>query len=447
MSDQTLPGDRRGPAAVLRIPEGLRGLLRSSGLVIAARAGGVIVGLATQVALARILPLSDLGVFFIAMSTAMVLAILCTAGYPMILPRFAAAAGKGGEHALARILACACHDMWRAAGLACLPPLIVVALWPGFDDTLRACLAIGIVTAPVLAVMRLNGALANALRHFALGFVPDLLVRPVVLLIAIAGLWLVMPGVRVETVLLAHIAIAAVLALWQGLRVARVNPARAEGPVTTDRPERRSARAQAFSMLVAMAFTAVIADLDLLFASAMLDTARTGIFGVCLKMAMIAAFAVHAVHQVSVRDAADAVHDGDHGALKTVLRRANGLSLALSLACLAGTVLLGRWVLGIFGPEFVEGYICLVILMAAQVARALAGPAMQIMAMTGNEKDCARIFAACLALLAVLNVALVPAFGLIGAALAFFAAMTAWPVWLALRLKRASGINPAMWPG
>lgn len=447
MSDQALPTRRRGGTAFLRIPDALRGLLKSSGLVIAARAGGVIVGLATQVVLARLLPLADLGVFFIAMSTAMVLAILCTAGYPMILPRFVAAAGKGGRHALARILACARHDMWRAAGLACLPPLIVVALWPGFDDTMRACLAIGIATAPVLAVMRLNGALANALKRFALGFVPDLLVRPAVLLLAVLAVWLVTPDVRVETVLLVHVAIAVALAAWQGRQVARANPARDEGPVTTDRPERRVARAQAFSMLVAMLFTAVIADLDLLFASAMLDTAQTGILGVCLKMAMIAAFAVHAVHQVTVRDAADALHDGDHVALRAVLRRANGLSLALSIAALAGTVLLGRWVLGVFGPEFIEGYVCLVIMMAAQVSRALAGPAMQIMAMTGNEKDCARIFAACLVLLAVLNAALVPLFGLTGAALAFFAAMTAWPVWLALRLKRTSGVNPAIWPG
>ena len=157
---------------------------------------------------------------------------------------------------------------------------------------------------------------------------------------------------------------------------------------------------------------------------------------------MIAAFAVQTVQQIAVRDTAEAVRSGDRAMLALVLGRANGLGVGLALAGLAGTVLFGRFVLSIFGDAFVDGYACLVILMAAQLLRALAGPALQMLALVGQERISIPVFGASLAMLAVANAALTPAFGIEGAAVAFLVVMGGWPFVLSWIVRARTGIDP-----
>ena len=84
---------------------------------------------------------------------------------------------------------------------------------------------------------------------------------------------------------------------------------------------------------------------------------------------------------------------------------------------------------------------CVIGLMIAQVIRAAAGPAMQVLMITGNQRSSIPVYVASILLLLVCNVLFVPLFGFMGAAAAVICTTLFWTVSLNLILKRSVGIS------
>jgi O-antigen/teichoic acid export membrane protein len=72
--------------------------------------------------------------------------------------------------------------------------------------------------------------------------------------------------------------------------------------------------------------------------------------------------------------------------------------------------------LWLFGPQFVQGYPVMLILVVGFLFRSSMGPAEFLLNMLGEHKICAVVLATTAALNIALNLVLVPMFGLIGAA-------------------------------
>jgi O-antigen/teichoic acid export membrane protein len=147
-----------------------------------------------------------------------------------------------------------------------------------------------------------------------------------------------------------------------------------------------------------------------------------------------------------LRDAADALQSGDHPLLSAILAKANAINIITSLGATLAVALIGRDILRLFGPEFIEGYICLVILVLAQTVRAAAGPATQILTLTGHERYSIPVFGVGLLLLLIFNILLVPKFHLVGAALAVLVVTLIWSVGLAYVAWARTGVNTAILP-
>ena len=93
---------------------------------------------------------------------------------------------------------------------------------------------------------------------------------------------------------------------------------------------------------------------------------------------------------------------------------------------LAATVLilaLGRPLLWLFGPQFVDGYYLMFILGVGPLARATVGPVERLLNMVGEQRACAVVYAAAFAANIALCVMLIPLFGVAGAAIAISGAM------------------------
>jgi O-antigen/teichoic acid export membrane protein len=111
-----------------------------------------------------------------------------------------------------------------------------------------------------------------------------------------------------------------------------------------------------------------------------------------------------------------------------------------SLAMAVVILVLGKFLLSLFGPEFVEGYPLLFVLSAGIVARASVGPAESLLTMSGNQNACAGVYAATLAFNVVLNFILIPVIGLWGAAIATGLAFMLEAAALSVTVYRRLGI-------
>ncbi|GGE03507.1 polysaccharide biosynthesis related protein [Polymorphobacter glacialis] len=155
----------------------------------------------------------------------------------------------------------------------------------------------------------------------------------------------------------------------------------------------------------------------LLSLGAYASVADVGQFRAAWQVAMLITLIVTTFDTVSGPRIAAAHRVGDTAHIRQILRQAVMTMSALSLPLFVVMLGFPEWVLGLFGPEFVVGATALRILALGQLVNILAGPLGAVMVMTGEERWAARISVAALILLGVFCVTLIPAFGLVGAAL------------------------------
>jgi O-antigen/teichoic acid export membrane protein len=431
----------------------LKSLIKASMLVVGARITGAILGFALQILLARLIGAEALGIFFLAVSLASVLSIFCSLGYPWIVARFVAEFEANGNSSLkATFIAWVRQEIALVSLLLVSLVLLAVLVLPSVPIEKRLSLALGALTAPIFAYMKLNAGLANAYKRFALAYFPDLLWRPVLFLGLILALWMSATSFDVVFLVAGQLIIVLGLTVIQARWLRDVN----DGVLSREyefgqakqiqRAHRKKWRHHALPMIIATLFIGVFSDLDLVIIGTLLPASEVAIFGASIKIALFLAFSIQAVHQLILRDAADALQSQDHPLLSAILAKANAINIVTSLGATLAVALFGRDILRLFGPEFIEGYVCLVILVLAQTIRAAAGPATQILTLTGYERNSIPVFGVGLLLLVITNILLVPKFHLVGAALAVIVVTLIWSVGLAYVAWARTGVNTAILP-
>ena len=191
-------------------------------------------------------------------------------------------------------------------------------------------------------------------------------------------------------------------------------------------------------------------DVLLVVAAFMLGAAELAILHICFRIRGLAGYGMRTLYNVVLPDVFRAHAVEDREAFHRQIASANVLALLYAVAVVVGVLLAGRYVLGLAGPEFEAGNATLAVMCTTMISRALFGPATAIMAATGQEKTAVGtlLFGFVFALAA--TVALVPEFGILGLAIAYFASTTlvAFAQWQ--RVKRFSGLDTSIaalfWP-
>ncbi len=183
-------------------------------------------------------------------------------------------------------------------------------------------------------------------------------------------------------------------------------------------------------------------NLDILMIGALMGSLETGLYRAATSLAGIASFGLVVVNLVIMPKVAALHKSGDKKEMQDLLFRS--VVMITLTALVGGLVLLfgGPLLLStLFGESYADAYWPLAILAAGQFANAFFGPVALILNMTGLEK---------LTLLGVsfaaianvgLNLALIPIYGIEGAAIATSSSLVLWNVALAIILKFKTGLN------
>jgi O-antigen/teichoic acid export membrane protein len=148
------------------------------------------------------------------------------------------------------------------------------------------------------------------------------------------------------------------------------------------------------------------------------DPATVGIYGIAQRVATTLTFLLLAANSVTAPRFATLHARGDHAALQHLASR-SALWLAVAATPLVAVLLLlpGK-VMGFFGDAFVIGHPALQILVAGQFVNVLTGSVGYLLMMTGHERDLRNIVFVSATANVLGNLVLVPALGMIGAAIA-----------------------------
>ena len=413
-----------------RFPASLFG---TSFLLTFARMAGAGVGIVLQIVIARYYGAQSLGIYYQALSLAAIFSVFISVGYPWIVaPIVAAKEADNSPEVLSNFLVQAFKETVAISILSGVP--VALAIWySGYFDTYeRLALLVGLLTAPVYVVMRMMGGIANALKHFQLANLPELLLRPVLILAAVSFAVIFQLHLGAVSIVTINLIVSIVLATYMaGALGGSLNFSSITNSSHSHSPaERTRLRKLAVPMIFSTLFINMFADLDILIVSLILPTSETGIFGVCMKIAALLVFAVQVTHQILLRDAADAHRTSDKTKMQNIIGKANRIAFASSILSFLAVLFFGKMLLGIFGPEFRTGYFCLLGLSLAQFVRAAFGPAIQLLMITGHQRAGIPVYISSLLILVICNMILVPTYGYEGAAVAVIITTLFWSVWL-----------------
>ncbi len=406
--------------------------------IVGVRFGGAAIGLASQILLARLLSQHDVGVVFLGMSAAAFISLLITGGYPILaitcLPRYYA---LGRKNLVRAFHAAFLQDsLWIS--IVSFALAAVAYFWLPLDNGLKIALLFGCLSAPALALIRINGAVANSVRRYTLSYVPDSLYRPGLLLAYLVFAWGLGLYLSIAHVLWAFVVTNTIVAIAQAWLIGE-DGARSGLKWSGRHHLAPVLRSRAAALVIVGIVTASFADVVTLIAGFYLNTADVALVGVTIRLAALAGFITQATQQFILPDLTAAMTRGTSQQVHALLLRINMIALAAILACVVGAMLFGPLALRIFGSGYEAGHWPLVLFMISQAFRAASGMNQHLLSLAGYQIKTA---GSCLVAMAVLvgGAALfTPSHGVMGLAYAVLIADAVWAGLLALQTQRLTG--------
>jgi len=405
------------------------------------KVGQTILALGLAVLLARVLGPEGFGVYSYAQALIMVAALPVEAGIATLLTREIAAGQQRGDWGLVRGLLRRPNQGVLGYGLLVMAggAGALVVLDGRLDSSGVATLSLALLLFPLLALVRLNAGMLRVLRHVLAAQIPDQILRQLLLILFVGGALFLADEATPQLAMGLH-ALAAGLALVLGLVwIARVLPSeiRSEPP----RYEMRAWLSALLPLTLIGGMQVINNQFDILMLGPLAGAESVGIYRVAVQGATLVAFALTAVNMVIGPHIARLYSAGDQQRLQRMVSLSAQAILGLAIPAAGIFILFGGPILGwLFGEAYSDGGLALAILCAGQLVNAAMGSVGLILNMTGHERDTALGVGVAAALNVVLNLVLIPPFGIEGAAVATAISTTVWNVLLAQRVYARTGL-------
>lgn len=395
------------------------------------------------VVLARALGPDGYGIYAHVLALIMLLAIPSQVGLPTLLVRQLARYGAGGQWSL---MCGILHWSNRFVLIISLVLMVLaagIAWWSvvGTDPQKLSTFACALALIPLIALGNIRGAALRGLHHVLSGQLPEQLLRPgLLLLLCLAAASTVgWNGLTPAGAMGLHV-VAAGMAFAVGvvlLRRALPEPAR----TTVPEYDRRAWRHSILPLSLISGMQVINTQLGLVVLGFFATDADVGIYRVASQAAILVAFTLTAVNMVLAPNVARLFTRGEHEQMQRMVTWSARLVLAAALPVVLVFVLFGDSVLRIaFGEAYVDGYFALAILSIGQLVNAGMGSVGLILNMTGHERATLVGVACGAGVNILLSLALIPPFGVEGAAWATALSLITWNIILCWQVYRRVGI-------
>ena len=368
--------------------------------------------------MARWLGAHDYGLYTYAWVVVNVAGTLATIGLSMAAVRFLNEYLEHNRPDLARgFLRFGRLTVFLVGLSAALVGIGVLYLFPEvMEEAYRAPLMIALLALPAFAVTDFQDGAGRARSWLGLALVPPYILRPLLILLFVGA------GIVLLDICNAVLAAAAlVAATWLTAAVQFILQHRRfseELKGAAARARRMEWLKVALPLLLLDSFTLLMMNIDVLLLKFFVRPEDIAVYFAAARVISFVAFVHFAVTAVAMPRFATAYARRDIAAARALLRRFRLWTFMPSLAAAGFLLAIGPFVLSLFGKEFPAAWGIMAVLAAGHLARAVAGPAEAMLAVSGKQVYSAVITGVTAALNVVLNIVLIARYGLMGAALA-----------------------------
>jgi O-antigen/teichoic acid export membrane protein len=441
-----LSGRLGAGVATIRRSAFMRSFIGVGGLTVAE----TVLGLLTAILMARALGVDGLGIYSLALAAVVLAGIPVEFGLPSLVMREIAHHDIDPESSAVKGM------LIFAALVVVLMSIIVMplallfggGLVPGLGLAESAMLPVAVGLIPLSALGKTIGTALAGKQMVVSGLIPQRLIRPGFFAIALGAAMLLEPGWLTPVRAMALQLTAATVALAAGafMFMRHFAGTLRRGPAVI------SWRIWTVAMLRLGVSTGIHlgqGQILLLITGALAGAENAGLLRIAQRAAGLVGIGTTIAYVASAPHIARLNAEGQHDRLQrllTLVARASGGVAALVLVCF---IFGGDWLLDIlFGADFAAALNAIVILGAAETARALIGPGIILMNMVRREGTAAVGFLISLVVGTLIAWVLIPNYGADGAAWGSFFGGTVMAMFLWYTSRRVLFLDPSAfgWP-
>lgn len=378
---------------------------------------------ASQVVLARMMGAFEYGIFVLVWVAAVIGGNVACLGFPSAVIRFVPRYLNTGETDALRglVLGARLFAFAAATLLAGLALAALHLLGERVTDYYVVPFALGALALPMLSLGDTQDGVSRSFSFKALALGPTFLLRPTLILVAmVAAVWWGWPATAATALA------AALFATWATSLVQLAWLARTVRRAVAPGPRAYAPAAWlavALPIFLVEGFFQLLTNVDILMVGRFMAPGEVAVYYAAVKTLALVHFVYFAVKAGAAHRYSHYHSLGDRGAYEHFVAQTVKWTFWPSLAMSALVLAAGPMLLSLFGEGFERGYPLLLVLVVGIVARAAVGPAESVLSMSGEQRVCAVVYGVTLVVNIALNVALIPAYGLLGAAAATTGAM------------------------
>lgn len=173
-----------------------------------------------------------------------------------------------------------------------------------------------------------------------------------------------------------------------------------------------------FPMFLTSAMGLVLTQTDIIMLGMFTSIEEVGVYAVVVKLALLTSFVIGSVNIVSASKFSEYYHSGNIEDLKSIVMKSTKLNFFVSLPILILLLVFGKYILNLFGQEFVVGYFALLFIIIGRFFAVSCGSVGYLMNMIGYQKASTSIQILGAIINISLNYILIQKYSIYGAAIA-----------------------------
>jgi O-antigen/teichoic acid export membrane protein len=419
-------------------------VVRSAVQVMAIRVVGAGLTYASMVLLARWLGAHDFGIYAYVFVIVTLLGLAFSFGFNNSALRFVSSyLARRRSRRLAGFLRRSYSIVFGFSVLgALLSAGLILAFRSSIEPYYLMPLLVGLVCVPLWTLLNQLEATARAFGWVNLAYVPGYVLRPLLLISLVGSLLLFVGTADAVDALWAMIGACALAALAQGMLVyfgirphlLKVKPAF----------HTRHWFTVSSSFLMIDGFRMLLDNTDVLLIGRLLDPNSVAVYFAAIRTAGLVAFVSFSIIALAVPKFAELHSTGTRQELQELVSNVIQLIFWPSLAAAIVLAVVGPYVLSLFGAGFESGYPTMLVVLTGLVLRSATIPVEYLLTMTGYHRDTMCVYGFAAVVNVGLNLLLIPAYGIFGAAVATYTAMLGGNVCLFLLVRKRLGVNASI---
>ena len=292
-----------------------------------------------------------------------------------------------------------------------------------------APLQIMLVVLPFYTLTVVRQAALRAFKHVVLAELPESVVRPIVLALAAFLFYHIAGALDAKSAWLSQLFAVFLAFIFGTFLLFKKLPENAGAEIVYDN---RLWITTSIPMLLMSSMNIIQSQASIIVLGFYRSSEEVALFSAAARIVILATFILMAVNSIAAPMISELYYANKRQELQSLLEySAKGIALFTALTTLL-LVFFGKSILAFFGRDFADGYSILLILLAGQTIKSFMGPASFLLNLTGFQNLTAKVMTVAVVISVVLNLLLIPKWGVWGAAVASGVTMALWNVTLVL---------------